>query len=249
MEKYFEQVKKFPLLSSEQEHELMLAKCSGSELAKEKIINSNLRLVIKIAKNYSHCNIPLLDLIQEGNIGLIRAVTRFDPSLGCKLSTYASYWIRQNIERYVLGKGKEIKIPIRQHMLFKKIKPLINVIPIDEVSEIFNVSADLICDLSKSFKEFADIDNPEESFFIEDKVNTGPENECFETELREKINTAVNSLFDTEKEVIKDRFIRGKTLRTISKETGFSIETVRKIELRVLEKLRNNFPELQEYIA
>ena len=251
MEKlYYNEVKKYPLLSAEEEHELVLEKCKGNELATEKLINCNLRLVIKIAHSYK-TNVPLFDLIQEGNIGLMKAIQNFDPSYGCRLTTYASYWIRQAIERFILGRGRERKIPMHKHQIYKKIEPLIDTIPISEIADMFGIGVSLVQSLIKNHLETWTIDKIESSEKLEDIHSINPEKEYFEQELRQELNNAVNSLFDNEKKVIESHYglnREQKVLRAIGKDIDTSLETVRQIELGALNKLKNQYPHLQVYM-
>ena len=119
---YFSSINAINLLTPEEEIELAREKTKGNEAAKEKLINSNLRLVVKIAKNYTSLEPSIIDLIQEGNLGLIRAAEKFDHKMGCRFSTYASYWIKHYITRFIAKRSRTIRIPIRKGDLFKKSK-------------------------------------------------------------------------------------------------------------------------------
>ncbi|MGL4368272.1 MAG: sigma-70 family RNA polymerase sigma factor, partial [Spirochaetota bacterium] len=119
---YFSSIKGFKLLSPDDEISLASRKGADSAKAREQLVKSNLRLVIKIAKGYIHFEPSLIDLIQEGNMGLIKAAEKFDPSMGCRFSTYASYWIKHYIARFIAKAGRSIRIPIRKTDLFKKMQ-------------------------------------------------------------------------------------------------------------------------------
>src|SRR6056297_1823700 len=114
MTNYFSSINEVNLLTSEEEVTLAKAKCEGDEKSKEKLINANLRLVVKIAKNYTSLEPSLIDLIQEGNLGLIRAAEKFDYTMGCRFSTYASYWIKHYITRFIAKRSRTIRVPIRK---------------------------------------------------------------------------------------------------------------------------------------
>ena len=121
VKRYFSSIHNIALLAHDEEITLANKKNNGDITARERLITSNLRLVIKIAKSYSGTEVSLIDLIQEGNMGLIRAAEKFDPSMGCRFSTYASYWIKHYISRYIMRAGRSIRIPIRKSELFKKL--------------------------------------------------------------------------------------------------------------------------------
>lgn len=160
LKQYFKLIKEIHLLSPEEEFELAKAKSMGDEKSREKLIISNLRLVVKIAKIFTCIEPSLIDLIQEGNIGLMKAAERFDYRLGCKFSTYASYWIKHYITRFIAKRSRAIRVPIRKGDLYKKIKRCQDILfnglgreaSIEEISEYIGINEKLVFEILNIFQ-------------------------------------------------------------------------------------------------
>ena len=255
---YLKEIGKFPLLSGEEEYNLAQAIINGDQAAKEKLILHNLRLVVSIAKPYQDQGISFLDLIQEGNKGLIHATTRFDPNKGNKFSTYATYWIKQFISRFIMNNNRNIRVPIHIIEQITKIKKyektffqLVGRKPtIEEVAEHFQVEPNKIKKIYNWMNDTVSIDTPinEEDeatigSFIEDTMVTNSFEDIERQEQREAIFKLLDTLTEREKKVIIYRFglndERPLTLKEIGIKLKVSGELVRRIEHTALVKLRN----------
>ena len=258
LEIYFRDIRRFPLLSREQEIELAQQIEGGSDVARRQMVESNLRLVVSIAKHYRHRGLPFLDLIAEGNLGLIRAVEKFDWRLGYKLSTYAVWWIRQSIERSFANRLRTIRLPTHVDARLRRLRAiaaritdetgappsameLARVMEIDaaEVERLRGLAADA-CSLDLPLAEDATgtlLD------LVEDEQATSP-NEFFEAcSRRDQIQSWMAELSENERRVLLQRFGihdrgEGLTLAEIGDQLGVSRERIRQIEAAALEKLR-----------
>ncbi|MBI3308574.1 MAG: sigma-70 family RNA polymerase sigma factor [Candidatus Melainabacteria bacterium] len=266
---YTEYLKHKPLLSREEEVILARKARKGNIKARNELIERNLRLVISIAKNYLHRGLPFFDLIQEGNLGLMKAVERFDPSRGFKFSTYASWWIRQSITRAIMNKSKVIRLPAHLFEKVNKLKKIqkelykkLNREPTDEelaeVLEIETLEVNRLKDLMKSVKSL-DIKTSAESDLtfadvIEDRFVIKPEEETETKELKEEIDTILMSLNPKEKAVLLLRYGLGngkqRTLQEVSEYLRLSRNRVSQLQSSALEKLRSlgNQEFLRSYI-
>ncbi len=266
---YLKEIGRIPLLSAEEEQVLMQKISQGDETAKSKFIESNLRLVVSVAKKYVGKGLSLLDLIQEGNIGLISAVDKFDIDKGCKFSTYAVYWIKQAIIKAIVSKGKTIRLPLHVHENISKYKktieilesklkrkPTINEIalqmnlPLNKVDELYELNNDMLSlnAIIDNYNEFVF-----ENFLIScDKT----QEELLEDEV---LITLINNLFEdgklTEREIDVLRLRCGfygkiMTLEEIGKKYGVTRERIRQIEKKALEKIKKlkQIIEIEEYI-
>ena len=262
---YMEQVRKIPLLTFEEERELCKCTKAGDEAACRRLIEANLRLVVKIARAYHNPSISLMDLIQEGNMGLMRAVEKFDHLKQVHFSTYASWWIRQGISRYLTDKRRTIRLPHRKEEVLRNAHQATHYLSqlygrkpkIEEIAaEIGVPAADLEFILSLSSETVPlEIDcDDDESSVIEQLADFtySPENILLKKSSREDTLKVVNELKDREKNVLICRYnLAGedaRTLRKISSKLGLSSETVRQIEIRALKKLRGQAEYLRAYM-
>ena len=263
---YFFAINQIALLTHEEETKLAKSKCEGSEDAKEKLINSNLRLVVKIAKNYTSIEPSIIDLIQEGNMGLIRAAEKFDYSMGCRFSTYASYWIKHYITRFIAKRSRTIRIPIRKGDLFKKVRKAREILFSEngrepstlEISELLGVNDKEVKDILEVFQPTVSLEYPlNDGDFnllevVEDEHCQSPDFNLGKEELKSLLEEALNSLMDNEKKILRMRFgfddDRPVTLKEVGNEFGISAETVRQIEARAMSKIRQKYSHLQDYL-
>jgi RNA polymerase primary sigma factor len=262
---YVCQIRNIPLLSFAEELELSRCIQNGDEAARKSLIEANLRLVVKIAKAYNNKGVSLMDLIQEGNMGLIRAVEKYDHAKQVRFSTYATWWIRQAITRYLTDRKRTIRLPHRKEEILRKANQAYNVltqqnkrvpkfseiadeigVPVKDVEFVLSMSNDTIP------LETEWIAN--ENFFMIEHLadhTYNPEPLLMKKSSREETFRILNQLKDQEKNVLIYRYeLNGgkkHTLKNISTKLGLSTETIRQIELRALQKLRDNAKDLQIY--
>jgi RNA polymerase primary sigma factor len=263
---YFEQIRKTPLLSFEEECEYSRRVQQGDETARHKLIMANLRLVVKIAKTFISSDVGLLDLIQEGNLGLMKAAEKYDYRKNVRFSTYASWWIKQSIMRALANKRRAIRLPHRKEEALKKIQRMYNILSQrfmrkpsveeiaselrmrpSEVASILNIASGLVSLDSELGHESGTL------FDLYEDTSYSPEKEFFRGELREETMQFLEKLMDKERQILLYRFsfYGGKkyTLKRIGDELGISAETVRQIELRALKKLREQAEDLRMYAS
>ena len=255
---YLKEIGKVPLLSAEEEIELAKRMEKGDEEAKKKLAEANLRLVVSIAKRYVGRGMLFLDLIQEGNLGLIKAVEKFDYRKGYKFSTYATWWIRQAITRAIADQARPIRIPV--HMV-ETINKLIRVTrqllqelgrepTPEEIAVEMNMPVERVREILKISQEPVSLETPigeeEDSHlgdFIQDDNVPVPVDAAAYTLLREQLEEVLNTLTDREKKVLSLRFGledgRGRTLEEVGKEFNVTRERIRQIEAKALRKLRH----------
>jgi RNA polymerase primary sigma factor len=267
---YLREIGKIPLLSSEEELELAYKVISGDKRAKDKMAEANMRLVVSIAKRYVGRGLDLLDLIQEGNTGLLRAVEKFDPDKGFKFSTYATWWIRQAITRAIADQARTIRIPV--HMV-ETINKLLRTqrrltqelnreptneeiaqameIEVDKVEHIMKIKQD-ISSLDASIRD--DEDDSVLADFIEDEDTVTPEQSATNQLLKEQVKDILAALTEREQKILKLRFglEDGKqhTLEEVGQEFSVTRERIRQIEAKALAKLRKHrdAKKLHDYI-
>jgi len=260
MKMYLKEIEEYPMLSAKEEVELAKAIIDSSEEAKEKFINANYRLVVSIAKRYRKESVDMLDLIQAGNIGLIKAVEKYDYKKGFKFSTYATWWIKQSITRYIDDCENTIRIPVHLHQRINFVKrkkqELANVLQrepsMEELAEVCELEVDKVIDILKRDKNIVSLDTPikedEDSSlveFIPSDAHFGDVviHEVEQNNLREKIDEVLTDLSDQEQQVLRMRFglddDTPKTLEEIGKVFGVTRERIRQIEAKAIRKLRH----------
>ncbi len=255
---YLKEIGKVPLLSPEEEIDLAQRMEQGEEKAKRKLVEANLRLVVSIAKKYVGRGMLFLDLIQEGNLGLIKAVEKFDYTKGYKFSTYATWWIRQAITRSIADQARTIRIPV--HMV-ETINKLVRVsrqllqeldrepTP-EEIAHEMDISEEKVREIMKIAQEPVSLETPigeeEDSHlgdFIEDEDAPAPAAAASFMLLKEQLGGVLETLTDREKRVLELRFGiedgRPRTLEEVGREFGVTRERIRQIEAKALRKLRH----------
>ena len=255
---YLKEIGNVPLLSTEEEIELAKKVEEGDEAAKKKLTEANLRLVVSIAKKYVGRGMPFLDLIQEGNMGLMKAVDKFDYSKGYKFSTYATWWIRQAITRGIADTGRTIRVPVHMVETINKTLRMTRTLlqelgrepTPEEVAERLNVPVSRVREVLKMSRDPVSLDTPigeeDDSHlgdFIEDDSALSPADSAAFSMLREELNTALESLTDRERQVVELRFGlrdgRARTLEEVGREFNVTRERIRQIEAKALRKLRH----------
>ena len=262
---YFEQIKKTPLLDFDEEKSLSRRIMGGDAAAKEHLVKANLRLVVKIAKNFFTSDISLLDLIQEGNLGLLKAATKFDYRRNVRFSTYASWWIKQSIVRSLSNKRRAIRLPHRKEEILKKINRTVNILAqklmrepsAAEVAEDMGIKEKDLVDLMSLSNSVVSLDSEssEDSGTLQEiyeDYTYDPDSQLMRNSLKEETEKVLGSLQEKEKKIILYRFAfhggRKYTLKKIGDEMGISPETVRQIEIRALKKLRKMAAGLKVYV-
>lgn len=255
---YLKDIGKVPLLSAEEEIELAKRMEAGDEAAKKKLAESNLRLVVSIAKRYVGRGMLFLDLIQEGNLGLLKAVEKFDYRKGYKFSTYATWWIRQAITRAIADQARTIRIPVHMVETINKVtrvsRDLLQKLgrePLpEEVGEVMGFPKERVQEIMKIAQEPVSLETPigeeEDSHlgdFIQDESIPTPVEATNQTLLHEQLDDVVSTLTEREQRVIKLRFGwddgRPRTLEEVGKEFNVTRERIRQIEAKALRKLRH----------
>lgn len=254
---YLKEIGSVPLLSTEEELELAKRMTAGDEYAKSKLVEANLRLVVSIAKKYKGRGMSFLDLIQEGNLGLIKGVEKFDYTKGYKLSTYSTWWIRQSITRALSDFGKTIRIPVHMVETINKVAKVQRQLTIElgydpkpiEIAKALDMKESKIIEILQMAKEPSSLDTPigeeEDSTlgdFVADENAKTPEKSLEAEMLKEHIESLLEDLSDREKEVIILRFgLRdgvSRTLEEVGRQFNVTRERIRQIEAKALRKLR-----------
>ena len=255
---YLKEIANVPLLSGEDEVELAKLVEQGDEEAKKKLTEANLRLVVSIAKKYVGRGMPFLDLIQEGNMGLMKAVDKFDYSKGYKFSTYATWWIRQAITRGIADTGRTIRVPVHMVETINKTLRMTRTLlqelgrepTPEEVADRLNVPVARVREVLKISRDPVSLDTPigeeDDSHlgdFIEDDTALSPADSAAFSMLRAELTTALESLTERERQVVRLRFGlkdgRARTLEEVGKEFNVTRERIRQIEAKALRKLRH----------
>ena len=259
MKLYFKEMSAIDLISAEKELELAERIAHGDIEARNELVSANLRLVVSLAKRYQGCGMSLQDLIQEGNLGLMKAAEKFDASKGFRFSTYAAWWINQTIGRALADQSKAIRVPVHMTENINKLRRLSRDLtvtlghePTDEdLAEAMEVSVDDI----KTYKSYMtditsldiqvgdDDDGTTIASFIEDEKNVSPEKNAVQIAEREMLDAVLDTLTAREQDIIRQRFGLDdnvpKTLEEVGKEFNVTRERIRQIEAKALRKLRH----------
>lgn len=270
---YLREIGKIPLLNAEEELALAQRVVAGEKKAKDKMAEANMRLVVSIAKRYSGRGLDFLDLIQEGNTGLLRAVEKFDPDKGFKFSTYATWWIRQAITRAIADQARTIRIPVHMVETINKLlrtqrrmtQELNREPSIEELAKELEMEPDKVEYVMKIKQDITSLDagvgrdgDDEDSVlrdFIEDEESATPEESAASQLLKEQVQSILSTLSDREQKIIKMRFglENGKshTLEEVGQEFAVTRERIRQIEAKALAKLRKHkdSKKLHEYLS
>ena len=255
---YLKEIGTVPLLSAEEELRLAKRKAEGDESAKERLIEANLRLVVSIAKRYTGRGMSFLDLVQEGNLGLIKGVEKFDYTKGYKLSTYATWWIRQSVTRALADQARTIRVPVHMVETINKMSKMQRKLTLElgyepsvsELAEALEMSEDKVMEIMQIAREPASLETPigEEDDsnlgdFVADSNAVTPEGNVESVMLREHIDALLGDLKERERQVIVLRFGledgNPRTLEEVGKEFNVTRERIRQIEAKALRKLRN----------
>lgn len=270
---YLREIGKIPLLNAEEELALAQRVVAGEKKAKDKMAEANMRLVVSIAKRYSGRGLDFLDLIQEGNTGLLRAVEKFDPDKGFKFSTYATWWIRQAITRAIADQARTIRIPVHMVETINKLlrtqrrmtQELNREPTIEELAKELEMEPEKVEYVIKIKQDITSLDagvgrdgDDEDSVlldFIEDEDGATPEESAASQLLKEQVQAVLSTLSDREQKIVKMRFglENGKshTLEEVGQEFAVTRERIRQIEAKALAKLRKHkdAKKLHEYLG
>ena len=255
---YLREIGKIPLLSFDEELELAKRVINGDEEAKQKLAESNLRLVVSIAKKYVGRGMLFLDLIQEGNMGLIKAVEKFDYTKGYKFSTYATWWIRQAITRAIADQARTIRIPVHMvetiNKLIRTSRHLLQQLgrepTPEEIAQEMEIPVEKVMEIQKIAQDPVSLETPigeeDDSHlgdFIQDEDSPAPQDSAAYTLLKEQLEEVMNTLTPREAKVLKLRFGledgRARTLEEVGREFQVTRERIRQIEAKALRKLRH----------
>ena len=255
---YLKEIGTVPLLTAEEEYSLAMKKQAGDEYAKQRLIEANLRLVVSIAKRYTGRGMSFLDLVQEGNLGLIKGVEKFDPEKGFKLSTYATWWIRQSVTRALADQARTIRVPVHMVETINKMSKMQRKLTLElgyepsvkELAEHLDMTEEKVQEIMQIAREPASLETPigEEDdsnlgAFVADANVLSPEGNVESVMLREHIDSLLDDLKERERQVIVLRFGledgHPRTLEEVGKEFNVTRERIRQIEAKALRKLRN----------
>lgn len=255
---YLSEIGFSPLLTAEEEVYFSRLALKGDEPSRKRMIESNLRLVVKIARRYNNRGLPLLDLIEEGNLGLIRAVEKFDPERGFRFSTYATWWIRQTIERAIMNQTRTIRLPIHVvkelNIYLRASRELIQKLDHEPTAEDIALHLDKpVADVNKMLRlneRIASVDTPfagdsDKALLdvIADEKSAGPERDLQSEDMSNNIIHWLNELNTKQREVLARRFgllgYEAATLEDVGSEIGLTRERVRQIQVEALKRLRD----------
>ena len=255
---YLKEIGTVPLLTADEEMELAKRKAEGDVAAKDRLIEANLRLVVSIAKRYTGRGMSFLDLVQEGNLGLIKGVEKFDYTKGYKLSTYATWWIRQSVTRALADQARTIRVPVHMVETINKMSKMQRKLTLElgyepsvkELAEALEMSVDKVMEIMQIAREPASLETPigEEDDsnlgdFVADNKEVTPEGNVESVMLKEHIDDLLKDLKERERQVIVLRFGledgHPRTLEEVGKAFNVTRERIRQIEAKALRKLRN----------
>jgi RNA polymerase nonessential primary-like sigma factor len=255
---YLSEIGFSPLLTAEEEVYFSRLSLKGDEPSRKRMIESNLRLVVKIARRYNNRGLPLLDLIEEGNLGLIRAVEKFDPERGFRFSTYATWWIRQTIERAIMNQTRTIRLPIHVvkelNIYLRASRELIQKLDheptVEEIAEHLDKPVNDVNKMLRLNERIASVDTPfagdsEKALLdvIADEKSAGPENDLQSDDMSNNIVHWLDELNTKQREVLARRFgllgYEPATLEDVGSEIGLTRERVRQIQVEALKRLRD----------
>ncbi len=263
---YLKDIRKYEILTKEEEQSLLRKAKRGEKEAKQTLILSNLRLVVNIAKNYTNKGLGFIDLISEGNFGLIHAIDKFDPEKGYRFSTYAVWWIKQAVTKAIISKGREIRIPSYKHDILNKVNKFImshittnsSYPSIEAIAEGTGLSEKKIQKVMLEFQDMLSLNAAiGDDIYLEDTISQDDdeslENQVLDSIAKEEINKILNQLKPREKEILTLRYglAGGKihTLEEVGQQFDITRERVRQIEKKTLEKLRTKYSDqLREYL-
>ncbi|MDR2304433.1 MAG: RNA polymerase sigma factor RpoD/SigA [Treponema sp.] len=264
---YMQEIKRFSLLSFDEELELSRQIQQGSARACRKLVESNLRLVVKIARSYIRDDIPFLDIIQEGNIGLMHAAEKYDYSKNVRFSTYAAWWIRQYIARFLVNRRRVIRLPHRKEEIYRKIQhsyhtlsqTLMHQPRSDEIAEAIGVTVEdvegILNIVSTPISLEPENEEDENPSFMElhEDYTYNPEQAMLREDSRREALDCLANLKDRERRILMYRYELGgcehHTLKKIGDKMGISPETVRQIELKALKKIRIHAEKIRSYLC
>lgn len=265
---YLKEIRKYPLLNFEQELELSRLIQQGDLAARKKLIESNLRLVVTVARKYAAPDLPLLDIIQEGNLGLITAAQKYEFSYKVRFSTYACWWIQQSITRAIANKRRLIRLPFRKEELASRIRrtsaELYQVLSRnptnEEIADEMCISTQEVCDIIRSSGAVTSLDvqldDEESSSSLKDLIpdtTYNPEEMFMKKYTHDCMLEVLAGLKEGERDIMLKRYNlqndgKNFTLKSIGNQYGVSAETIRQVELRALRKLRSSAEELREMV-
>jgi RNA polymerase primary sigma factor len=266
LQSYFRKIRTIPLLSFEEELELSRRIHKGDKAAKQQLIESNLRLVVKIARGYITSDVSFMDIIQEGNMGLMWAAEKYDPLKNVRFSTYASWWIRKSIARYLSSRRRIIRLPHRKEEILRKIQKAYHILSqtlmhqpsAEEISNYIGVSREDVVFIMSITNgtiplEINSADDESTSIVdIHEDYTYNPERTLMKKSMRTETLRFLNCLKDREKRILIYRYqlngCKRYTLKTIGDKMGISSETVRQIEIKALKKIRENSRDFRDIV-
>jgi RNA polymerase primary sigma factor len=268
---YLKEINSVPLLTREEEYECAVAAAAGDEKAKDRLVKANLRFVVNVAKKYQNQGLPLMDLISEGNIGLINAVERFDATKGYHFISYAVWWIRQSILKAICEKSRMIRLPLNRANELVQIDKARKVVmnnrteeaELREIAGLLNMSQEHVRDIVNISRDMVSLDSPVSvdrdassvGDFLEDDQYEQPENYVIEANLRDDIDEVLASLTPKEAEVIRYRYglngYKAMSLKEIGDLFNLTKERIRQIEKKAIRRLQHpsRMSRLEAYVA